>query len=488
MAFLQMSVSGAVMILGIMLVRVLTLERVPKKTFLFLWDIVLARLLLPVSLPFGWSIWSLLGRKTQVPTIGAPVQTVPDVLPEAVISAPGVSTGASRTLPVLEILWLVGFIFCTAFFVVTYLKCRREFRMSFPVENEFVRQWLAEHPLRRKITIRQSGAVRSPLTFGVLHPVILVPKKTNWEDEDALRYVLAHEFVHIRRFDAVTKLLLTAAVCVHWFNPLVWVMYTLANRDIELSCDEAVIRQFGRDTRAAYAMTLIRMEEVNSGFAPLGSYFSKNPMEERITTIMKMRKATMTSLALAAVLVSGTATAFAASAPVDGKTSARKGIDTLLNPLQDGIVKPFQESLDRLLNTIGFESDSKDETIMSYLDPDDGRTYYSFNDGKTFEPLTDAEFEQLFPTQDVEWWTYDEYKAWFENEKVNLQSMIGTECYTNTDGWFVWTQEKVDETITLYENILEDIKNGKMYSKSVDGDDSVMMMSFDPADIEQGKD
>lgn len=360
--------------------------------------------------------------------------------------------------------------------------------MSFPVENEFVRQWLAEHPLRRKITIRQSGAVRSPLTFGILHPVILMPKKTNWEDGDALRYVLAHEFVHIRRFDAVTKLLLTVAVCLHWFNPLVWTMYTLANRDIELSCDEAVIRQFGRDTRAAYAMTLIRMEEVNSGFAPLGSYFSKNPMEERITAIMKMKKTTLTTLALAAVLVSGTATAFAASAPVDGKTSARKGIDTLLNPLQDGIVKPFQESLDRLLNTIGIESDSKDETIMSYLDPDDGRTYYSFNDGKTFEPLTDAEFEQLFPTQDVEWWTYDEYKAWLENEKVNLQSMIGEEGYTNTEGRFVWTQEKVDETIALYESILEDIKNGKMYSKSVDGDDSVMMMSFDPADIEQGKD
>ncbi len=310
-----------------------------------------------------------------------------------------------------------------------------------------------------------------------------MPKKTNWEDKDALRYVLAHEFVHIRRFDAVTKLLLTAAVCLHWFNPLVWAMYTLANRDIELSCDEAVIRQFGRDTRAAYAMTLIRMEEVNSGFAPLGSYFSKNPMEERITAIMKMRKTTLTSLALAAVLISGTATAFAASAPAGEETTSRKGINDLLNPLQ--------KSLDRLLNTVGVESESKDETFMSYVDPDDGKTYYSFDDGKTFEPLTDAEFEKLYPTQDIEWWTYDEYKAWLENEKVNLQSMIGEKGYTNTDGWFVWTQEKVDETIALYESILEDIKNGKMYAKSVDGDDSVMtsflVTSFDPANIEQGK-
>ena len=59
----------------------------------------------------------------------------------------------------------------------------------------------------------------------MLRPVILLPKKTDWTDEEALRYVLEHEFVHIRRFDSVGKLLLIAAACVHWFNPLVWAMY-----------------------------------------------------------------------------------------------------------------------------------------------------------------------------------------------------------------------------------------------------------------------
>ena len=80
-----------------------------------------------------------------------------------------------------------------------------------------------------------------------------MPKRTDWRDETALRYVLEHEFVHIQRFYTVFKLLLIASVCVHWFNPLVWVMYVLANRDIELSCDETVVCRFGSGTRASYA-------------------------------------------------------------------------------------------------------------------------------------------------------------------------------------------------------------------------------------------
>lgn len=76
----------------------------------------------------------------------------------------------------------------------------------------------------------------------------------------------------------------------------------------------------------------------------------------------------------------------------------------------------------------------------------------------------DAEFEARFPTPDVEWWTYDEYKAWLDKEKVQLQSLLGESAWTGGSGSFVWTQEKIDETIAMYEDILADIKNGVMYS------------------------
>lgn len=145
----------------------------------------------------------------------------------------------------------------------------------------------------------------------------------------------------------------------------------------------------------------------------------------------------------------------------------------------------FRELAGRHMNAM--ETEYTENTLMSYVDPTDGKTYYSFDDGKTFEPLTNAEFEARFPTPDVEWWIYDEYKAWLDNEKVQLQSLLGEEAWTNSDGSFIWTQEKIDETIALYESILEDIQNGIQYSKTVDGQDDVML-SFNPADISASAD
>lgn len=120
--------------------------------------------------------------------------------------------------------------------------------------------------------------------------------------------------MHIQRFDAVSKLLFTLAVCIHWFNPMVWAMYILVNRDIELSCDDKVVRQFGLKTRADYAYMLIMMEEAKSDFTPLCSNFSKNAIEERITAIMKTKKTTIIPSILACIIVLCTIGAFATSA------------------------------------------------------------------------------------------------------------------------------------------------------------------------------
>ena len=315
MKLLQMSLAGGVMILVITVIRALAIERLPKKTFLALWAAALARLLAPVSLPSALSIYSLLARRAPAAAEWTAVPALPDlpVAAETAAAAAAQQTASAPAAqpPVWTIVWAVGAAVCAVVFAVAYGRCCREFRASFPVENDVIRRWLQSHPLRRTIAIRQSGRISSPLTFGVLRPVILVPKKTDWTDETALRYVLEHEFVHIQRFDVLSKLLLIAAVCVHWFNPLVWVMYVLANRDLELSCDETVLRRFGGDVRAAYARVLIRMEAARGGFAPLCNHFGKNAIEERITAIMKTKRITIVSLGLAALLVAGTVTDFA---------------------------------------------------------------------------------------------------------------------------------------------------------------------------------
>ena len=110
------------------------------------------------------------------------------------------------------------------------------------------------------------------------------------------------------------KPLLAFTACVHWFNPLAWVMLVLANRDIELSCDEAVVRRLGLERRSGYARALLTLEAKKSGLSPFASAFSKNAIEERITAIMKMKKTSLLAAVLAAVLVCSMGAAFATSA------------------------------------------------------------------------------------------------------------------------------------------------------------------------------
>lgn len=434
MSLVEMSVSGAVMILVIAVVRAVALNKLPKRTFLALWGIALARLMLPYTLPSQVSVYSLWERLSAwmnpaEPPSGvrvyrmvgdAPVTTV-GTAATAASAAPTV--GETVTVDPWFAIWLVGVIICAAAMVETYVRCRREFRESLPVDSDFVERWLREHPLRRRLSVRQSDRVSTPLTYGIIRPVILLPKNIDLGDERTLEYVLTHELVHIRRFDAASKLLLVAAVCVHWFNPLVWVMYVLANRDLEISCDEAVIRTLGGESKADYARALIRMEERRSGLSAFYNGFSKNATEERIVSIMKSKKTSVVAIFMAVALVLGTSAVLATSAaePPDDITLADPG----------GVKK-----------------------------------------------LT---------TPKVEWWTYDEYNEWLENEKVELQSMLGERGWTQSRGDFVWTQEMIDETIAMYEQTLEDIKNGYLVSKTVDGDDNTMLM-MNPSDVWLGTD
>ena len=89
---------------------------------------------------------------------------------------------ATNILPVSvwRVVWCIGMILCAAFFTVSYIRCRIEFRAALPVNNAYVEQWIKERPLKRRISIKQSDKISVPLTYGILHPVILMPKQTDW--------------------------------------------------------------------------------------------------------------------------------------------------------------------------------------------------------------------------------------------------------------------------------------------------------------------
>lgn len=324
MNLLQMSFSGAVFITAVVLIRGAAIHKLPKKTFLVLWELVMFRLLIPFSIPSVFSVYTLANHSissTTWPEAGTGYDN--PAMQGLFVTAQGAERPPADVSPSVSVwfmVWCAGILLTALFFVISYLRCLMEFRTALPVRSHYVEKWLGERPLKRRISVRQSDRISAPLTYGIFRPVILLPKKMDWKKEKQLQYVLSHEYVHICRYDTVTKLVAALALCIHWFNPFVWVMYLLFNRDIELACDESVIRQLGEKSKSAYSLMLIDMEAAKSGLLPFCNSFSKNAIEERITAVMKTKKPSLFVICIAAVLIVGVTTAFATSAAGMGET------------------------------------------------------------------------------------------------------------------------------------------------------------------------
>ncbi len=295
---LSMTLSASVIIAAIIVIRSLFIHRLPKRLFVILWAAAALRMLVPLSFSVN------IPHENTQPENAIVHEFTPQGSPK---TAPK-TNGAPDRETILEIIWAGGAILSLGIMTAIHLRSRRELSTALPLENAEINSRISAEKLRRKITVKVSDRVTSPLTYGVINPVIILPKGLAADSEE-MRFALAHELVHIRRFDVLFKLVLTAAACVHWFNPLAWAMLSLAGRDIELSCDEAVLKQLGCK-REDYAMALIRLEERRS--IPTGVSFGRNGVRERIEAIMKFKKTTLAGIIVSACLIAGTTTAFAA--------------------------------------------------------------------------------------------------------------------------------------------------------------------------------
>ena len=367
MSLFQMSVAGGVLILFIVVIRALAIHRLPKTTFLALWMIAALRLLLPLSIPMPFKIhidldvFSDVVQKLPSGNIGFPI---PGESRHAYDTGAVVSSPAAERISIFVILWLVGVLLLALYFSISYLRSMRKFRMSVPDNTPYIREWLNAHQIVRPIEVRSSDLISSPLTYGILHPVILLPKKLDRNDQAALQYVLTHEYVHIRRFDAITKILFAAVLCIHWFNPLVWVMYVLANRDIELSCDAWVIRMMGEKNRSSYALMLIKMEERRNGMSALWNHFGKNAISERIEAIMKFKKTSIWACILALALIAGATTAFAAARTDDNMELMGLGFSTA----EVGDMEAVEIGNTTLVQRVGEEGNQADNRVTNIED------------------------------------------------------------------------------------------------------------------------
>lgn len=317
---LEMSVTSGVLILIVIFIRACLFKKLPKKVFVLLWLVVLFKLLIPVSLNSTFSIYSIIESNfdAQLGNTSAMDYSIK----KTNNSMSKNSFGDSKDLfnfenfTALEISSILTFgisIIFIMFLCFKYIRTINLFKTSIHIKNhEFIKKWAYDNRCLRKFFVCISEFTKTPLTTGILKPNIILPKQMDYSNNQTLNFVLTHELVHINRFDNILKLFMLVALAVHWFNPLVWIMLFLLNKDIEFSCDEKVMSIVGEEYRADYATALISLAEEHNTFPmTLCNGFGKTKIEERIVNVMKFKKSTYITFLVSAVLICGTSVVFA---------------------------------------------------------------------------------------------------------------------------------------------------------------------------------
>ena len=314
MNLVQMSLTAGILILGIIVFRTLFIHRVFKKVMVLLWEIAILRLMLPIAVPLPFPGIGDLGavrlnaERFQI-VEGAVVNTATEIggwrvaLDPGAVESEGENTVVVSSAKMIDqgsfILWGIYGAAALALIlgsVYLYFRDSQSFREGLPMPEEERRRLLLlleEEDRKRmsKVKLRVSDRTASPVTYGVLRPAIVFPKGSLQNPEKEISFWLCHELVHIRHHDNLKKLIAHGALCIHWFNPLVWLMYFLFNRDMELLCDEAVVRK-KRESRRDYALALLSMAQRKSLGFQTGLGFGKNAVTERITAVMKVKQMT----------------------------------------------------------------------------------------------------------------------------------------------------------------------------------------------------
>ena len=280
--------SGSAMILLALALRLFLKKHLPHRVFPALWCLCALRLLLPITIPTRLSVWNLLHTPTAAQADGV-ISDVLTPFPSLATNSTAEPAADITGISPMLLIWLVCAILFAAYFVIGYACMVRRFRGTRIAPQPSIDTLLDRFRFSRDPHICVSNSRRAPLTFGVFHPTVLLPEDLPVGDAQ-FQLVLAHELAHIRRKDCLRKLLLTVCICLYWWNPLVWLMVWLANRDMELACDEAVLRALGPDCKKAYALTLLDMARRKPKSAPLCSGFARSSAEERIRAILSFKR------------------------------------------------------------------------------------------------------------------------------------------------------------------------------------------------------
>ena len=290
---INMSISASWLILAVLILR-LVLKKAPKWVNVLLWGIVAVRLICPLSFE---SALSLIPSSETIPldiemaakpTIDSGVPAINSVVNPVLSSfAPPqhVLTSANPLqiwIPILNIIWLIGVGSLLLYTAVSYWRlCRK-----------------VDTAVRYKDNIFQSEHVSSPFVLGLIKPRIYLPFKLDGQN---LEHVVAHEKAHIHRKDHWWKPLGFFLLTIHWFNPLMWLAYVLLCRDIELACDEKVIKELDNEQRAGYTQALVACSVNRRMIAACPLAFGEVGVKERVKSVMNYKKPAFWVIILAVI-------------------------------------------------------------------------------------------------------------------------------------------------------------------------------------------
>ena len=308
---INMSISASWLVLAVLILR-FVLKKAPKWINVLLWGIVAIRLICPFSfesplslIPSAETIPLNIGMDS-TPTINSGISAINNAVNPIISQSNTPMAGASVnllqiTIGIYEYIWIFGMIALALYTAISYWRlCRK-----------------VDTAVRYKDNIFQSENVSSPFVFGIIKPRIYLPFKMNGQD---LEHVVAHEHAHIRRKDHWWKPFGFLLLTIHWFNPLMWMAYVLLCRDIELACDEKVIKELGNEQRGDYTQALVACSINRRMIAACPLAFGEVSVKERVKSVMNYKKPAFWVIIISVIVCVGVAVCFLTNPKQDSYT------------------------------------------------------------------------------------------------------------------------------------------------------------------------
>lgn len=360
LSVLNMSLTGAFVVAVICLAR-LPLKKAPKSISYALWAVAGFRLVFPFSIR---GIFSLLPFKSAPIPQDIAMQAVPRIdsgitsIDNAVSSVLPAATPMASMNPLQGLiaigsfLWLLGAAVMLLYSFVSIILLNRRLYGAALIDGN----------------LYEAEQLKTPFVIGFFHPKIYIPAGLSGEER---RYIVLHEQTHIKRHDHLVKMFAYLVLCLHWFNPMAWVAFVLMGADMEMSCDERVLRALGGEIKNAYSLSLVRMaaQQTILNGSPLA--FGEGGMKARIKNVLRFKKYPRTSIlaavSLSAVLIAG----FAVNRVGEGGSDPASRVPAsgtyyLVNPTQ-------KQKLERLSAVTLYDNGRawlNTPPISSYLLPD----------------------------------------------------------------------------------------------------------------------